>query len=72
MMIHHGHHVLSQCPKQKHFPPEILKMATKTEGGMLLFRALARSMVPMKNHHASYFAFLSEPVSLYTLYSLFS
>ena len=27
-MIRHGRHVPSQCPKQKHFSPEILKMVT--------------------------------------------
>ena len=33
-------------------PPEILKIVTNT-GGKLLFRALARNMAPMTNHHDS-------------------
>ena len=47
--IRRGRHV----PKQRKPPPEILKMAANTGGEMLLFRALARNMAPMTNHHDS-------------------
>ena len=52
------------------FLPEILKMATNTGGGILLFRALARNMAPMVNHHANTLRFLTEPAFLCSLYSL--
>ena len=32
VMIRHGRDVPSECPKQKHFSPETLKMATNTGG----------------------------------------
>ena len=47
--IRHGRHVLSQCPKQKHFPPVLVNIFKYFRGGMPLFRALAKNMAPMTN-----------------------
>ena len=48
-MIRHGRHVVSQCPKQKHFPPVLVKIFNISGGWMPLFRALAKNMAPMTN-----------------------
>ena len=47
--IRHGRHVLSQCPKQKHFPPVLVPIFNISGGWMPLFRALAKNMAPMTN-----------------------
>ena len=47
--IRHGRHVLSQCPKEKHFPPVLVPFFNISGGWMPLFRALAKNMAPMTN-----------------------
>ena len=47
--IRHGRHVLSQCPKQKHFPPVLVPFFNISGGWLPLFRALAKNMAPMTN-----------------------
>ena len=47
--IRHGRHVLSQCPKQKHFPPVLVSFFNISGAWMPLFRALAKNMAPMTN-----------------------
>ena len=42
-------HVLSQCPKQRHFPPVLVTFFNISGGWMPLFRALAKNMAPMTN-----------------------
>ena len=47
--IRHGRHVLSQCPKERHFPPVLVPYFNISGGWMPLFRALAKNMAPMTN-----------------------
>ena len=57
-MIRHGHHVPSQCPKQKHFPPVLVAILYISGGGdehaifvmgvMLLASALNRGSHRLK------------------------
>ena len=47
--IRHGRHVLSQCPKERHFPPVLVPFFNISGGWMPLFRALAKNMAPMTN-----------------------
>ena len=47
--IRHGRHVLSQCPKQRHFPPVLVAIFNISGGWLPLFRALAKNMAPMTN-----------------------
>ena len=47
--IRHGRHVLSQCPKQRPFPPVLVSFLNISGGWMPLFRALAKNMAPMTN-----------------------
>ena len=50
VMIRHGRHVVSQCPKQKHFPPVLLNIFLIFPGGVnASVRALAKNMAPMTN-----------------------
>ena len=71
--IRHGRHVLSQCPKQRHFSPVLRTFFNISGGWMPLFRALAKNMAPMTNADESAEspdAFSYLPVSLYSIYSL--
>ena len=52
-MIRHGRRVPSQCPKQKHFPPVLVAIFNIFGGGLPLFKALARNMVPITYHDDS-------------------
>ena len=47
--IRHGRHVLSQCPKERHFPPVLVPFFNISGGWLPLFRALAKNMAPMTN-----------------------
>ena len=47
--IRHGRHVLSQCPKQRHFPPVLVPFLNISGGWIPLFRALAKNMAPVTN-----------------------
>ena len=46
--IRHGRHVLSQCPKQRHSPPEILKNGTNTGGKCLCLGHWLRTWRPWR------------------------
>ena len=62
--IRHGRHVLSQCPKQKHFPPVLVNIFNISGGWMPLFRALAKNMAPMTNADES-------PTNCLTLFPIY-
>ena len=47
--IRHRRHVLSQCPKQKYFPPVLVPFFNISGGWLPLFRALAKNIAPMTN-----------------------
>ena len=47
--IRHGRHVLSQCLKQRYFPPVLVPFLNISGGWLPLFRALAKNMAPMTN-----------------------
>ena len=72
-MIRHGRHVVSQYPKQKHFPPSISKHFLIFPGGECLCLEhwlRSKNMAPMTNADESPYAFLTEHFSLYSIYSL--
>ena len=48
-VIRHGCHVVSQCPKQKYFPPVLVIIFNISGGSLPLFRALARNMAAVRS-----------------------
>ena len=72
-MIRHGRHIVSQCPKQKYFPPVLVAISNISEGDVLCLGHWLGTWRPCAVPHAQWrtpYAFSYLPVSLCSFYSL--